>query len=751
MATYDNPPTRPRHTHSVNYPSPRMKDCRNTLTLDVPKIVEVTKGSLIDSVLTLVPTSEVEQVCIELCSTSQISDEDPDNPRWVCLPEDPGNSKRHGIESFQFFEKIVEAVDSCRPNKSQELQLKFSVSENTTPLGQRHNTSRPDGYFYLAASNSSLVRWADILLPMEFKNKDTLEKRVDNRAKLIWSMHRIMRTDAQRRYVLGLTCENTTARLWYNDRSDIVASDTFDINKDWKYLVRIILSMLVATRVDTGYDPSIVTFPAINLETEPKYDITIYNNDAQTTNVYRTIEMISGVGADSMVGRGTRVWKCQRVENGKPTGPFYAIKVVWVHPDRPAEHILLQEIRKEQPKYSKHFLTVVDYGFAPLSLGLPSTPFNTHNPLGRSKNLEPTGISLSTRVPPRSNHTSNTSKDTSGHNSRDSPGHPEDISNSSEEGYHGTYTLSECPRQCYLVVFKEIGEPVHKLPSSGNILLVPKDDFEERGVIMDLEYCNSTKENKPQHEVQAGTETFMATEVALMEHHRLYELRLAAPQLASMEALKHQDAKADANPSLDETPLPSFRYNALHDMESVWWLCTWIMLYFIHPKEDASAWQEQYRAVFRSPATKLRFLLHPNRFKRYASHLSNLPESQSLVAYLQYWLKILDNTYSIAYTQQDKTYQFSVIEIDPETINDAYDLGRRQLLKLRELSEKLTFALAPLPRLLEAACREAGASATGNSFEPKAGGSSVANSSGRIMPPPKKRRYVYLKLILFCR
>ncbi|CAE6417350.1 unnamed protein product [Rhizoctonia solani] len=280
MATYSDSPTRPRHTHSINYRSAHVKDCRDTPTLDVPKIIEVTKGSLMDSVLTSVVTSGLEQVCSELCSTSHINE---GNPRWACLPEDPADSTRHEIESFQFFEKIVEAVDSCRPNKSQESLLKCSVSENTTPLGHRYNTSRPDGYFYLATSNLKLLRWADIVLPMEFKKKNTSEKNIDDRAKVLWSMHHIMRTDAQRRYVLGLTCENTTARLWYNDRSDIVASDEFDINKVTPDCIYLLESQRGGHRTGNIF---IIVIPVLNSETEPTCNITIRNDDAQTTKVY---------------------------------------------------------------------------------------------------------------------------------------------------------------------------------------------------------------------------------------------------------------------------------------------------------------------------------------------------------------------------------------------------------------------------------------------------------------------------------
>lgn len=37
-----------------------------------------------------------------------------------------------------------------------------------------------------------------------------------------------MGEDLRRRFIYGLTIENTTARLWYSDRSQVVVSSPFD-------------------------------------------------------------------------------------------------------------------------------------------------------------------------------------------------------------------------------------------------------------------------------------------------------------------------------------------------------------------------------------------------------------------------------------------------------------------------------------------------------------------------------------------
>ncbi|KDN39675.1 hypothetical protein RSAG8_08703, partial [Rhizoctonia solani AG-8 WAC10335] len=475
----------------------------------------------------------------------------------------------------------------------------------------------------------------------------------------------------------------------------------FDINKNWRHLVRIILSILLATDAELGYDPNVVALPSNDPNSEPVYDITIHNSNTGTMSVYRTVEIISGVGVGSMVGRGTRVWKARRVENGEPAGPFYALKVIWVHSDRLAEDVLLKEIKEKQPSYSQYFLTPVDHGYAPLDPAQPSILFDTHKPLGREKNLKPTGNVIPTRPRPPGATMSNKASSAS----RNSVGHPEATSSSSDEGYRDSRYLSKHPRQTYIIVFKEIGKPVHDLchftdvftairggweglhaihlceyvhrdVSSGNMLLVPASgDLSERGVIMDLEYGKKIEDTKAP-DARMGTEAFMATEVALMRHHRLSDLRSTKPQPTSLEDI----ASGVEDVPLKEIPLPPFRHNPLHDMESIWWLCTWMIFYLV-PSQGNAPDPEAYRQVFRNPALKRTFLCQPGEFGVCTSHLSEL---RSLVEQMQRWLSALNNLYFVSYKQQDTTTNpLTMIKIDSPTILTSYQFGQKVLQKLQ--------------------------------------------------------------------
>ncbi|CAE7219840.1 unnamed protein product, partial [Rhizoctonia solani] len=455
--THPDSPVRPRHTQSVEYQSASVTESRNSLMRDIPEVPEVSLTGLMDSVLYLAPTEEVDKVCKQLIANGDIVNPET-NARWKCLPEDPkdvANGNGHAeFRVFKFFEQIADAINrSC---SKVETRPKLRVTGTTKPVSHRDNTSRPDGYFELSSTNTGTpASWADIVMPMEFKNKDGAADKIDDYHKMMWSLNVVMRTDARRRFVHGLTCENTTGRLWYGDRSDIVVSEGFDVNKKWRCLVRIILSTLLARKDQLGYDPSVVAHLFDKPKSEPVYDITIYNSKTKDATIYRTIDVISDAGADNSVGRGTRVWSTQEMKDGEPVGPVYVLKGIWVHPDRPAEHAILEEIRKKQSDYSQYFLTPVNHGFAPLDPTNAPVPFDTHSPLGRKRDWKPTEQVLDMR--PSDSMDTKTPSGT-----RNSVG-PDQVAKPAEEGFRDFHRLSTDPRQLYWIVFKERGTPVHDL------------------------------------------------------------------------------------------------------------------------------------------------------------------------------------------------------------------------------------------------------------------------------------------------
>ncbi|CAE6408544.1 unnamed protein product [Rhizoctonia solani] len=746
--THGDSPTKARHTHSSEYRSWHVADSRKTLTRDIPEVPEVYLDSLMDAVLPSLPPETLNGICNALETAGHIKDPDTPNSRWRCLPLDPCVNTKPETEKFRFLDNVSQAIiESYHSFHHMEptLTTRLQVTGQITPLGNRRNTSRPDGYFQVIIEDPGprQSNWADIVMPMEFKNVHNRQNQIDDFGKVMWSMHHIMRNDARRRYVHGLTCENTKVRLWYNDRADVVASQEFDVNKDWKFLVRIILSVLLAEGVELGYNPNIQLVPSNNLNSEPSYDITIRNPDTQASTIYRTVGIISDVGADSMVGRGTRVWEVRKLVDGELVGTSYALKDTWVHEDRVPEHKLIQKFRSEQPDYAQHFLTPIDYGFAPFDPAQPLVLDNTHTTL-RRKELVPTRKLLPTHSGSPSavalHITSSRSLKTTS-SVRDSVGHLGDIPDSPSEG-HQVFLLGKYPRQHYLTVFEEIGTPIHKLRnfaevftaiqggwegergtrtltvadicrsphdseglhaihlckyvhrdvSSGNILLVPpKGPWGERGVIMDLEYGKDINDTRVAHNVRTGTVLFMATEVALIDHHRFRTIPSPGQTSNSREVLEsiaESLMEQTLEPPQKPIQVPPFRHNQLHDMESIWWLCMWMMFHLIQPSKNRQDQINNYHHVFCSAESKVAFICGSGLYRKFTSHLS---EHQTWVDLMERWSQILNNLYSTSYGEHDTSaIPPNQLRICDKDIQTSYKLGKGFLLKLHQASTSLS-------------------------------------------------------------
>ncbi|CAE6537157.1 unnamed protein product [Rhizoctonia solani] len=453
-------PTRAKKTHTANYESAHVDDARATVTSDIPEVPEVTLDSTLGAFFIL-NSGYLEPACEILISNRSIKNWNR-NPRWKWLRRDPKNVQPHENIVFNCFGEIWEAVRAVAPPELKGSCMNCMIDGNGTPFSSRNNQSRPDGFLYEGQKQNApnQVGWAAIVQSMEFKKRRDKSAKIDDYAKATWSMHHVMRNDARRRFVFGLTCENTTARLWYNDRCDIVASEEFDINKDWKILVHIFLSMLQATPDRLGYDPDMELRPSLSPTAEPEYDITIHNKDTGKTTIYRTREMISDAGTNSPVGSGTRVWSVNELEEGAKSADTYVLKDTWIPEDRTPEYTIVKNIREAQPVFSQHFLTIRDYGFGSFSFAQDD---NTHGTL-RRKNLEPTNNVLAIRsctTRGRSQKDQGTPRGPVGY-LRHPPGpHP--------KGIRDFRHLSEHPLKHCRIVFVETGTPVHKLKDFNDI------------------------------------------------------------------------------------------------------------------------------------------------------------------------------------------------------------------------------------------------------------------------------------------
>ena len=119
--------------------------------------------------------------------------------------------------------------------------------------------------------------------------------------------------------------------------------------KEPNLLIRFFVSVMYAKPEQLGWDPTmrLVTIDRRNLQ----YDITVSDKDHTEPLVYRTMRLISNVGACTIRGRGTRVWEVQRVgPDGKPDGQSRVLKDSWPDSDRTPEWDIMESIRKDTPQ-----------------------------------------------------------------------------------------------------------------------------------------------------------------------------------------------------------------------------------------------------------------------------------------------------------------------------------------------------------------------------------------------------------------
>ncbi|CAE6506083.1 unnamed protein product [Rhizoctonia solani] len=194
------------------------------------------------------------------------------------------------------------------------------------------------------------------------------------------------------------------------------------------------------------------------------------------------------------------------------------------------------------------------------------------------------------------------------------------------------------------------------------------------------------------HGATTGTVAFIATEVASMEHHRLELLRLprlvvSRKTIDSLVKSDRDDLPLEPQPFSSEPPrLPPFRHNPLHDMESVWWLCVWMMFYLSYSKERSWEQFQNYYRIFGSQAAKKDFS-ELSKFKQLTNHLSGTP---AFVSTIYSWLMALNSFYSDCYEQQDSLANPpTILQVDDDTIELFYNYGRKALRTLEKGSEPL--------------------------------------------------------------
>ncbi|KAG1724408.1 hypothetical protein EDD22DRAFT_933627 [Suillus occidentalis] len=192
----------------VNYRTGDLKLGRAAVLADLKKYLQVPFDCLLERVGALPPLQDLQRIRNNLTETKILTD-DKSGLRWTDFTP-PTTSKGSEEDVFEplghIIDRILAEILNCG--------VSFAANPSVTPLSERNNTSMSDGYLVLGKENNKRkIHWFDIAVPFEFKKARDRESVRDDKEKIIWSLHSIMREDLCRRFAFGITIEGAQLRL----------------------------------------------------------------------------------------------------------------------------------------------------------------------------------------------------------------------------------------------------------------------------------------------------------------------------------------------------------------------------------------------------------------------------------------------------------------------------------------------------------------------------------------------------------
>ncbi|KAJ3558270.1 hypothetical protein NM688_g1023 [Phlebia brevispora] len=488
--------------------------------------------------------------------------------RWTGFSADPENLKGSEDKAFFHLPSVVRSIAAA--TSPEKTLASLHINPNRAAVqARRHLKSFPDAYLSVY---SSCREWSDIIAFGELTKTESEEDISDNINKVTSSMAKCMAGDPRRRFVFSFTIENVKMRLWFCDRSQILVSEPFNFITDHITVIHFFSALLNAGPADIGLDTTMVL-----LDNEERYDINLHSTDLRL-NTYRTINPIFTGDQQLLRYNGTRVWMAVKVVDGQEIGDPVVLKDVWVDPNRRAEGASIEELcraardTEHQLDADSSFITVechsdvyfdskhgrlLDYTRSPVR--------STYDDLVRSREDLLGGT---------------TARETRPHNVR----HHyrlvhyrivfrEVCRSLAEERSLATIFKALARIALVLQVMHSSGW-VHRDVSKRNILL----RGDGLAILSDFEYAKRVNDGD---EMRIGTAKFMAVEV----DRQRYPLQLR-PDNAILPQVreKYPEKCAAAEKKFAEDPTllgqnPSgFRYNALHDLESLWWIAAYYLI-----------------------------------------------------------------------------------------------------------------------------------------------------------------------------
>ncbi|KAF7794455.1 hypothetical protein EIP86_005589 [Pleurotus ostreatoroseus] len=506
--------------------------------------------------------------------------------RWRGFPVDPADSYQHEKNVFRHLRTAVLAILRASGSERPPVSLYLNPS-CVMSAGQRHHNDEylPDAYF---SAKPSCGR-RDFVAFGELRKSNSNEDVAENQAKIAHSMERCFARDPRRRQLYAFTIENTGMSFWFCDRSEVSFTQPFNFITNPRPFVHFVLALLYAHPSNYGLDPTVTPVTGSN----EQYDIVVHVQDGPS-RTFRTLKPLCK--KETLLGKGTSVWKVVEIHNGRENGPPMVLKDYWVNPQRPSEGAICQKIVADFQMTHKTvsqapFIAVECYG-------------DVYQDRDRRELLDWAG-----------------SLDSDDDDSDDSAGTPIVSRAQLLDELAVTGTRSKClvhhrigfrevckplsDEQSIPTIFRVLAEAalalkqlheagwVHRDLSADNIFI----DDNGHALLGDFEFSKKLGTGVAD-ESPTGTPQFKSIEV---EDQR-YRFRWLTVPPFSAENLKEKLSKMplkverlqeyrrriigatiiDGNLRLPESgTVPPFQYNPLHDLESLWW----IAVYFILKKE----------------------------------------------------------------------------------------------------------------------------------------------------------------------
>ncbi|PNP50183.1 hypothetical protein THARTR1_09172 [Trichoderma harzianum] len=253
---------------------------------------------------------------------------------WVGWPQDP----EEGLVLAWFSnlnERLVQLARSADPSLQLQQPPRLGTKPKEPIVGSTAKRMMDIGYVGFVDGDEAIDskhHWSHVLIVGELKRNPKTDNRSGSWLHVARYAREVLAAQDNRRFVLAFTLCGSLMRLWSFDRLGGIASERFDVNQNPLEFISAVLSFLMMSNEQLGYDPTIV-------KSGPQRYIEVHR-DGQTERLILDQLIFR---QPCIVGRATTCWKAHRNGDDGETRQIFVIKDSWQYPERNEEGLMLQE------------------------------------------------------------------------------------------------------------------------------------------------------------------------------------------------------------------------------------------------------------------------------------------------------------------------------------------------------------------------------------------------------------------------